>query len=224
MSLLDTVRKAVSSVSWFIVFKVLTLKVAILKFFIESCFERCSWFFEHWNQSSNLNRMHFPNEGDLGITKNYSGIILTALVAKVYIAMLLNDTLPEIEKIQRKNQKGFRRKCSTTSQIQTIWWFIEGVRVKNFEVTLQVIHFFKAFHTQRKDGANTTCIWPSQKNCYRYNDSLQKKPPKIMGWSPNGDTYFFDIVTGVLQEDTFALYLFKLWFFSISGRISLRYK
>ena len=30
------------------------------------------------------------------------------------------------------------------------------------------------FHTQRKDGANTSSIWSTQTNCYYYNDAPQK--------------------------------------------------
>ena len=30
------------------------------------------------------------------------------------------------------------------------------------------------FHTQRKDGVNTTCIWSLQRNFYHYKDALQK--------------------------------------------------
>ena len=30
------------------------------------------------------------------------------------------------------------------------------------------------FHTQQKVGANTTCLWSPQRNCYNYNDALQK--------------------------------------------------
>ena len=30
------------------------------------------------------------------------------------------------------------------------------------------------FHTQSKDGANTIIIWSPQRNCYSYNDILQK--------------------------------------------------
>ena len=51
-----------------------------------------------------------PKKGDLGTTKNYSGITLTAIAAQVYNTLLLNDIQPEIEKILRKNQNGFQRK------------------------------------------------------------------------------------------------------------------
>ena len=65
-----------------------------------------------------------------GIAKNYRGTTLTSIEAKVYNALLLNHIEPEIEKILRKNQNGFRRKQSALSQILTIRRISEGVRAK----------------------------------------------------------------------------------------------
>ena len=48
---------------------------------------------------------------------------------------------PEIEKILRKNQNGFRRNRSTTSQILTIRRIFEGFRTKNLEATLLFADF-----------------------------------------------------------------------------------
>ena len=50
----------------------------------------------------------FPKKGSLGQTSNYSGIILTSIAAKIYNALLLNQIQPEMEKILRRNQNGFR--------------------------------------------------------------------------------------------------------------------
>ena len=51
----------------------------------------------------------FPKKGDLGLAKNYRGITLTSIVAKIYNALLRNRIEPTIENILRKNQSGFRR-------------------------------------------------------------------------------------------------------------------
>ena len=61
---------------------------------------------------------------------------------------------------------------------------------------LQGIHF----HIQRNDGAKTTWILFPYRNCYGYNDVLQKNM-KAMFCSLDGETTFFDIVTEVLQGD-----------------------
>ena len=72
----------------------------------------------------------FPKKGDLGLAKNYRGITLTSIAAKIYNALLRNRIEPKIDNILRKNQNGFRRNTSTTSQILTIRRILEGVRAK----------------------------------------------------------------------------------------------
>ena len=114
----------------------------------------------------------FPEKGDPRIAKNYQGITLTSIVAKIYNAQLLNCIKPEIEKILRKNQNGFWRNQSTTSQI---WQFIESWELvqKNLEVTLVCIFLQGIWlHTQREDGADTSSVWSPQRNCHNHNDVL----------------------------------------------------
>ena len=62
------------------------------------------------------------------------------------------------------------------------------------------------FHTQRKDGANTVRLRPTQRNRRSHYDTIKKHKSKIR--SPDGDTNYFDIVVGVLQGATLAQYLF----------------
>ena len=74
----------------------------------------------------------FPKKGDLGLAKNYRGMTLTSIAAKIYNALLPNRIEPKIEIILRKDQNDFRRNRSTTSQILTIGRILEGVRAKNY--------------------------------------------------------------------------------------------
>ena len=83
----------------------------------------------------------FPKKGDLGLARNYRGITLTSIAAKIYNALLWNRIEPKIDNILRKNQNGFRRNRSTTSQILTIRRILEGVRAKNLQVTLLFVDF-----------------------------------------------------------------------------------
>ena len=69
-------------------------------------------------------------KGDLGLAKNYRGITLTSIAAKIYNALQRNRIEPKIDNILRKNQNGIRRNRSTTSQILTIRRILEGVRTK----------------------------------------------------------------------------------------------
>ena len=87
----------------------------------------------------------FPKKGDLGLAKNYRGMTLTSIAAKIYNALLRNRIEPKIDNILRKNQNGFRRNRSTTSQILTIRRILEGVRAKNLQAILIFVDFTKAF-------------------------------------------------------------------------------
>ena len=62
----------------------------------------------------------FSKKGDLGLANNYRAITLTSTAVKIYNALLVNRIEPKIDNILRKNQNGFRRNRSTTSQILTI--------------------------------------------------------------------------------------------------------
>ena len=55
------------------------------------------------------------------------------MIRKIYNALLRNRIEPKIDNILRKNQNGFRRDRSTTSQIYTIRRILEGVRAKNLQ-------------------------------------------------------------------------------------------
>ena len=87
----------------------------------------------------------FPKKGELWLAKNYRGITLTSIAAKMFNALLRNRIEPKIDNILRKNQNGFRRNRSTTSQILTIRRILEGVRAKNLQVTWLFIVFTKVF-------------------------------------------------------------------------------
>ena len=87
----------------------------------------------------------FPKKGDIGLAKNYRGIKLTSIAAKIYNALLRNRIEAKIDNILRKNQNDFRRNRSTTSQRLTIRSFLEGVRAKHLQATLLFVDFTKAF-------------------------------------------------------------------------------
>ena len=61
-----------------------------------------------------------PDQSVVTMAKIYQGITLISIMAKFHKALLLNSIEQEIEKILWKNQKGFWRNQSTTSQILTI--------------------------------------------------------------------------------------------------------
>ena len=133
------------------------------------------------------------------------GITLTSIAAKIYNALLRNRVEPKIDNILRKNQNGFRRNRSTTSQILTIHRILEGVQAKNLQATLLFVDFIKAFdsiHRGKMEQILLAYGLPKETIAILYRNS------KVKVRSPDGDTEYFDIVAGVLQGDTLASYLF----------------
>ena len=86
----------------------------------------------------------FPKKDDLGLAKNYLGITITSIAAKIYNALPRNSIEPKIDNNLRKNQNGFRRNRSMTSQILIIRRILEGVRAKKLQVTILFVDFTKA--------------------------------------------------------------------------------
>ena len=150
----------------------------------------------------------FPKKGDLGLAKNYQGITLTSIAAKIYNALLRNRIEPKIDNILRKNQNGFRRNRSTTSQILTISGILEGVRAKNLQATLIFVDFTKAFDSIHRGKMEQILLaYGIPKETVEAITILYRNT-KVKVRSPDGDTEYFDIVAGVLQGDTLAPYLF----------------
>ena len=150
----------------------------------------------------------FPTKGDLWLAKNYRGITLTSIAAKIYNALLRNRIEPKIDNILRKNQNGFRRNRSTTSQILTIPWILEGVRAKNLQVTLIFVDFSKAFDSIHRGKMELILLAYGKPKETVAALTILYRNTKVKVRSPDGDTEYFDIVAGVLQGDTLAPYLF----------------
>ena len=152
-----------------------------------------------------------PKKGDFGLAKNYRGITLTSIAAKIYNDLLRNHIEPKIDNILRKNQNGFRRNRSTTSQILTILRILEGVWAKNLQATILFVNFTKAFDSIHRGKMEQILLaYGVPKSTVAALMILYWKT-KVKVRSPDGDTDYFDIVPGVLQGDTLASYLFILF-------------
>ena len=150
----------------------------------------------------------FPQKGDLGLAKNYRGITLTSIAAKIYNALLRNRIEPKINNILRKNQNGFRRNRSMTSQILTIRRILEGVRAKNLQATLIFVDFTKAFDSIHRGKMEQILLAYGIPKETVAAITILYRNTKVKVRSPDGDTEYFDIVAGVLQGDMLAPYLF----------------
>ena len=150
----------------------------------------------------------FPKKGDLGLAKNYRGITLTSIAAKIYNVLLWNRIVPQIDKILRKNQNGFRRNRSTTSQILTIRRILEGVRAKNLQATLLFVDFTKAFDSIHRGKMEQILLAYGLPEETVAAIMILYRNTNVKVRSPDGDTDYFDIVAGVLQGGMLAPYLF----------------
>ena len=146
----------------------------------------------------------FPKKSDLGWAKNYRGITLTSIAAKIFNALLRNQIEPKIDNILRKNENGFRKNRSTTSQILTIRRILEGLRAKNLQATLIFVDFTKAFDSIHRGKMGQILLAYGQPKKTVAARTILYRNTKVKVWSPDGDTEYFDIVAGILQEDTLA--------------------
>ena len=142
----------------------------------------------------------FPKKGDFGLAKKYRGMTLSSITAKIYNALQRNRIEPKIDNILRKNRNGFRRNRSTTSQILTILRIIEGVRAKNLQATISFVNFPKAFDSiHRGKMGQILLAYGLPKESVAAITILYRN---IKVRSLDGDTYYIDIVVGVLQGET----------------------
>ena len=150
----------------------------------------------------------FPKKCHLRLAKNYQGITLISIAAKIYNALLRNRIEPKIENILRRNQNSFQRNRSTTSQILTIRRILEGIRAKNLRATLLVVDFTKAFDSIHRGKIEQILLAYGLPKETVAAITITYRNTKVKVRSPDGDTEYFDIVAGVLQGDTLAPYLF----------------
>ena len=150
----------------------------------------------------------FPKKGYLGLVKNYRGIILTSIAAKIYNALLRNCIEPKINNILRKNWNGFRRNRYMTSQILTIRRILKGVQAKNLQATLLFDDFTKAFDSIHRGKMEQILLAYGLPKEIVAAITILYRNTKVKVSSPDGDTEYFDILAGVLQGDTLAPYLF----------------
>ena len=162
---------------------------------------------EQWSIS---NIVPIPKKGDLSMPQNYRGISLSSLVAKALNRMILNRLKPELEKILRRNQNGFRPSRSTTRQILGLRRVIEGVKNRKLPAVLTFIDFKKAFDSVHRGKMLKILLAYGIPHEIVSLIKLMYEGTMAKVISPDGETELFEILAGVLQGDTLAPYLFAI--------------
>ena len=153
--------------------------------------------------------LSFPKKGDLGLAKNYRGITLTSIAAKICNALLRNRIDPKIDNIylgRTKMASGENK--STISQILTVRRILEGVRSKNLQATILFVDFTKAFDSIHRGKMEQILLAYGLPKETVAAIMMLYRNTKVKIRSPDGDTDYFDIVAGVLLGDTLTPYLF----------------
>ena len=149
-----------------------------------------------------------PKKGDLSLPTNYRGISLMPIAAKLYNKLILNRLIPAIEPILRNNQNGFRKGRSTISQILCLRRLIEESELCSLDISLVFVDYSKAFDSVDRDQMFEIL-------------ELYGIPPKILSaikalytnsfskiLTTDGETSPFEILSGIIQGDTLAPFLF----------------
>ena len=93
-------------------------------------------------------------------------------------------------------------------KILTIRRILEGVRAKNLQVTLIFVDFTKAFDSIHRGKMEQILLAYDIPNETVAAVTILYRNTRVKVRSPDEDTEYFDIVSGVLQGDTLAPYLF----------------
>ena len=133
-----------------------------------------------------------------------------SIAAKIYNVLPCNRIEPKIGNILRKNQNGFRRNRSMTSQILTIRRILQDVHAKNLEATILFVDFAKTFDSIHREKMEQILLAYGLPKEIVTAIMMLYRNTKVKVRSLDGDTDYFNIVAGVLQGDTFAPYLFTI--------------
>ena len=149
-----------------------------------------------------------PKKGDLSKPDNYRGISLAQSASKIFNRLILNRIRPAIDKVLRPNQNGFRENRSTSSHLLALRRLIEELKNHKQEAVLIFIDFKKAFDSIIRDKMFSILeaygIPLETVNAIR----TSYRETSCYVSTPDGDSDSFDIVTGVMQGDPLAPFLF----------------
>lgn len=177
---------------------------------VNLCYTQCK-VPEEWQ---NVEQVPIAKKGDLNSLANWRPICLLPTAVKVYNRILLNRIAPGTEPFMRRAQSGFRRYRSVEEQQASLVQIISSykrLKPHNYAMTVTFLDFAKAFPSTgwvAIRGALEAFQVPLE--IINAVMSLYNEQLKAFVRTPEFQTDLFDIVTGTLQGDTLAPYLFVL--------------
>ena len=102
----------------------------------------------------------YKNKGNPLDPKNFRPITILSCLGKLFTA-ILNERLCRFSAealLMNENQFGFRKSCSTTDSIFTLFSFFEILKTKNKNLLCAVVNFEKAFDTVWRDALLYTLL------------------------------------------------------------------
>ena len=149
-----------------------------------------------------------PKKGDKTKMGNYRGISLMSIAGKLYNRLLLNRIRGPVEAVLLNTQAGFRPGRSCIEHIHVLRRILEGCKDKNIPIIASFVDFKKAFDSIDRDqmfkilrhyGIPDDIV---QSIAVLYSNT--KSAVLVDGLLSD----MFDVVTGVLQGDVLAPFLF----------------
>jgi hypothetical protein len=167
-----------------------------------------------------IKQVPIPKKGDLTLLANWRPICLLNSITKIYNRVLLNRISAGTEPHMRSEQSGFRRFRSVEEQQAGLIHILSSfkrLKPENYALIVTFLDFAKAFPSTSWisiQGALEAFKVPEKlvsaiMSLYR---SASESQPGLVAFvqTPEFKTDSFDIVTGTLQGDTLAPYLFVL--------------
>ena len=150
----------------------------------------------------------FPKNSDPGLAKNYWGVRLTSIAAKIYNALLRNCIEPKIDNILWKNQMASEE---IDPRLHKYWPSVKSMKAcgkKTLQATILFIDFTKVFDSIHRGKMEQILLAYGIPKEFVAAISILYRYTKVKVCSPDRDTEYFDIVAGVMQGDRLVPYLF----------------
>ena len=130
---------------------------------------------------------------------NHRNLSLSQIASKIYNRLILNSIRPVID--------GFRPGRSTSSHLLALRRILEELRNHKKEAVITFIDFEKAFDLINRFKRLKIHVARGILSEIHYAIRVMYENTSALVVTPEGNTYIFQVDTGVLQEDSLAPFL-----------------